>query len=207
MKNTWLLVIAVGVLFQCSAQAAVEPVIVPLYHGPSHGTNTYTVASGKALMIRQIWGFQYYTNAMLRIYGGPLTSEIYMRPQGALGLTTYDGPVIIPAECNLQLFFDIGSTDEVIFLFCLLVDISDLYASIPSSFELMLAAGSGQTMQLRLASPRPAILGMESSPDLAAWTPRPDISALATTSRCLYTFSDNARTDRAFYRALARARQ
>ena len=206
MKNTWLLVIAVAVLVQCSVQAAVEPVIVTLTHGPIVGTNTYTVASGKALMIRQIWGLQYYTNAMLRIYGGPLTYEINVQPQGSRALAVYDGPVIIPAGCNLQLL-DSGSVNETIFLFCLLVDISDLYASIPSRLELMLAAGSGQAMEVRLASARPAILGMESSPDLAAWTPRPDMPALATASRNLYTFSDDVRTDRGFYRAQARARR
>lgn len=159
-----ILPLAIAVLIAAIdfAMAEITPMIIKVSSTATGFVDTYTVPSGKVLLIEN-YTLYAYQEKLVRLYKGsdvvPLSPE-WTPPQR---------PLKIPAGWTIKIDKVSVGTTYYAFLFCLLVDPADLYAYIPNEIKSFDVAGTTGSLLVELAAARPSRIAVERSPDLQDW--------------------------------------
>jgi len=151
--------------------SAVEPVVISLLVGDS-----YTVPANKVLVIESVSSFDSsteYGSCWIEIVSnGSTNGPILITPNASASIATYDKSLKIPAGSIItrsNLGYPLTST---LTMFCLLVDYSELYASIESQTDGYLAQNNVFSFDVNTASARPMRIFTEGTSGLTTgWEP------------------------------------
>jgi hypothetical protein len=219
-RNTPLLLLGMVIGCACipSANAAVEAVRIWLVAATGQSVPiSYAVPSGQVLILEHVVFADYWDHKgqpkeiLLRNRGtsvGGLIADTHISYGG--NFNTLFRPLKLPAGTGISLP-NLGDGTYSVFLYGLLVDVEDLYASIPSQPRDLerteSASGTELAGTLELQSPRPATVRAETSDDMSTWDPAPDVevTANADNRKRDFTIPLDGLTDRRFVRFSARA--
>ncbi len=149
--------------------------------------------------------------------------QLYLRPDASSGgsyfrstltysvaFNTLTRPLRIPYRSGLAVNVSANTTAYKVYIFGLLVDQEDLYAAIVSDIEEFgLASLSTLSGTLRLASPQPSILTVESSTALQQWVAERNarVRRTADTAQRAFDIAIDPQDKSKFYRLKTRARR
>jgi hypothetical protein len=157
MKMIRLLAILSVCMLSSTSWAVVSPLFVTLF------TNSYTVPSGKVLVLQSI-----EENVGGSVVVTPPGSSLSI---GISGNNTTAAPNVMSYTVALK--FPAGTTfsgsGSLSALYGLLVDPTDLYVAMPSSFGQFASVGNTIQGNLNLGSPAPASVRVQSSTNLTTW--------------------------------------
>lgn len=144
---------------------AIEPVII----GFPDTNSTYTVPAGKVLVIERIGGINvnHTTPDSLSFIANGSTNVVKVFVSGELPMP-FEPSIKVPSGTTIMMN---NSSSAPFTILGLLVDPSDLYASIESQSGDMIVGGGLFSFDVITASSRPARIAVEGSSDLASWQP------------------------------------
>jgi hypothetical protein len=158
-----------GLCLLCAtaARAKVEAVAIVLCYDPISTNHVqYTIPTNKTLIIESVCHQQQAddmpTDLCLMIQPGGLGVWFYFGGKGTLpgGYT-----ISLHRTCGIECF----DTVQRVIICGKLVDHQDLYAAIPSRIHATTHETGAFGVAVSLASPRPALVAVESSADLITW--------------------------------------
>lgn len=190
------LTIALALTFAASlAFGAISPTIIHIESGVSTYTTTYTVPTGKVF----VWSaYRCYANYDVEIKAPDNTVDPIPYTSTAQ-LQTFQLPLMIPEGYMLRV--KTGAAGSKATLYGSVVDPTDLYVGIRSQFNNVASAGDSFSGLLALASPRPAKVQIEESPDLTSWGDSA-ATVVRTEDAGLWQFTtDTAASSNSFFRA------
>jgi len=206
------------VMFATSVGAAVVAHVEILDCGDSY--YSYRPPVGKVFIVEHVMFNDAWLNSELTMAvelipeGSGENSEWMSSMQFSTTWNTLPRPIRLPRSVTIavNILEDIPfNADYKCYLFGLLVDEADLYASVPSEImEFERASASSLAGSIALASPRSSVVKMESSSDLVDWQPAANVTIKQESSPHQREFtvdtSGQPGDGRTFFRAKARAR-
>jgi len=170
MKKILIALLLLGPFF---GFGAIEPLIIKL----DEANPSYTVPAGKVLLIETM----HSSNSSMYLYfiTGSSTNACIFSPPGFATDTvryyqhfiSFQPSIKVPENTVLYNFSTTWSHSDPITLFCLLVELSDLYAKIETQTDNTIAQNGVFSFDIQTASARPAKVSVEGSSDLASWQP------------------------------------
>ncbi len=152
-------------IFPLISTGAIEPIMFNLTGGTS-----YTVPTGKVLLVEHVSLSSDYSTTFALIF--EISEKSYrMTLSAETERHSFTRPIKVPEKTSITT--NVGS--RTLSVFGLLVDASDLYASIQSETENIICQNGFFSMEVLATSPRPAVLGVKGSDDLLAWHDVPDV--------------------------------
>lgn len=171
------------------------------------GNDTYTVPTGKVLVVEHAVIMSADSGLRYTPPGSALTISLLGSSSGFTSFhPTFKAPGggVFTAE-DLQSHHAANGA-----MFGLLVDPEDLYAAIPGEIEWLTAGLTGVQGLVRLASPQPARVQLDTCEDLlqALWRDDPSVAVSSHTDKRAAPFAATRSPEPAqFYRVNARARR
>ena len=195
--------VALGIsltLLVSQARAVVDGFAVVL----NSSSATYTVPSGKVLILQQVAMPQGAgISPVLTIVGttGP-GGQVTLVGANTNGIYKFATPLHLPATVQIS-----GPTSSgTVGLFGLLVDVSDMYlfTSVSSAFTNVNLAGNMLTGELRVATTQPVNIRFQSSTNLVDWNYDVAVSLHPGTDKTRYKFAAAIENKGRYYRAIVR---
>ena len=179
---------------------AVEAV---LFHVTTN--ETFTVPAGKVLIIENYMRVGTSFDASTRIEKGT-NSFIFNFDDGReFGVKL---PVKIPEGWSLKGFVNVNGDATDVLIFALLVSPSDLFASAQHRIDQIAVNGGIASLDIQMASPRPARINVEKSPEAdKGWHAAENAVVAATTNKTRYVATVPVDGDKGFIRTKARPRE
>ena len=160
---------------------------------------TFTVPTGKVLIIESTT----YLSPALRLQKATNSFDLNGDGDGALRLRL---PLKVPEGWTLQAV-DTGFESTDVWIFGLLVAPSDLFASLRHRIDAIDVSGATALLSIQTASPRPALINVEKSPEAdKGWHAAENAVVTLTTNKTSYVASVPIEGDKAFFRTKARPR-
>jgi len=160
---------------------------------------TFTVPTGKVLIIESTT----YLSPALRLQKATNSFDLNGDGDGALRLRL---PLKVPEGWTLQAV-DTGFESTDVWIFGLLVAPSDLFASLRHRIDAIDVSGATALLSIQTASPRPALINVEKSPEAdKGWHAAENAVVTPTTNKTSYVASVPIEGDKEFFRTKARPR-
>jgi len=162
---------------------------------------TFTVPAGKVLVIQNLK----LRNNSLVLKSGTNSLDIGFDdfPGGTTGAPPLAFPIRIPDGWTLSCT-NPSNPSTTISVFALLIDTSDLYASIQNKIDQISVQGSTVSLGIRTASARPARIAVERSSQLGqGWEVANDAAVYPTGDKTKYTATVPTKGDKEFFRTKA----
>ena len=160
---------------------------------------TFTVPTGKVLIIESTT----YLSPALRLQKATNSFDLNGDGDGALRLRL---PLKVPEGWTLQAV-DTGFESTDVWIFGLLVAPSDLFASLRHRIDAIDVNGATALLGIQTASPRPALINVEKSPEAdKGWHAAENAVVTPTTNKTSYVASVPIEGDKEFFRTKARPR-
>lgn len=202
-------VILLSLTLALSAHAAVQAM---LFHISTN--ESFAVPAGKVLIVENMqYGTNWDQSAQLLIQNG--TGSFTIKSQdfcpglacsGPYDQYTLAFPLKFPEGWTIngmRTGFPANKSTDL-WIFALLVDASDLYASLPNRIDSISLQGSKVTLGVQTASARPAQISVEKSADPAkGWRPARDAVVSRTTNSTQYAVTLPAEGSKEFFRSKA----
>ena len=190
-SRRWQSIIAVSTLcclgFCLRLDAAVQAVQIRLTANTGSTIPIiYEVPAGKVLVVEHVIFPQYWDDhaqpkSITIRHGGASTAGTIWDTQVtySANFNTLFRPLKLPAGTAIAAPY-LGNSSYLLFLYGLLVDEADLYASVPASLKQLQHHNNGGTEviegTLELSSARPAAIRSRQSDDLKTWQDAPDVT-------------------------------
>jgi len=195
-------------------RADIVPVIIQL----NESSNAYSVPADKVLLIEHgyVGDSSGTASIVLILTNSTLTTGIRIGQAWFRTITSFSPSLKIPGgnELSVLNFFNIDGEgepdpeiDNYVILFGLLVDPVDLYAGIPNLIDKIQVANQIAELNVKVDSPRPRSIQVETSPDLESWTRVPDLTMVQPFSRLLQGVAFASDADEEFMRTRVRSRR
>jgi len=160
---------------------------------------TFTVPTGKVLIIESTT----YLSPALRLQKSANSFDLNGDGDGALRLRL---PLKVPEGWTLQAV-DTGFESTDVWIFGLLVAPSDLFASLRHRIDAIDVSGATALLSIQTASPRPALINVEKSPEAdKGWHAAENAVVTPTTNKTSYVATVPIEGDKEFFRTKARPR-
>ena len=201
--TTIMKITKVAVLIWLSASmpsfGAVEAV---LFHVTTN--ETFTVPAGKVLIIENFMRSGTSFNVTHRIEKGTNSFILSFDESREFGVKL---PVKIPEGWTFRGFGNDNEETDVL-IFGLLVSPSDLFASAQHRIDQIAVNGGIASLDIQMASPRPARINVEKSPEADnGWHAAENAVVAATTNKTRYVATVPVDGDKGFIRTKARPRE
>jgi len=182
------------------ATAEITPMIIKVSSTTNAFVDIYTVPAGKVLLIEN-YTIYAFADKIVRLYKD--SDVVPLSPQW-----TTQTPLKIPEGWTIKIDKVTQGTTYYAYLFCLLVDPTDLFAYVPNNIKSFTISGSSAGMLVNLASSRQSRLAVEQSDDLKEWrTASAEISRQDSQAKNQYLVAIDSTNNVQFFRTVARARK
>jgi len=199
-------VVAAWLMASAPGHAAVEAV---LFHITTN--EWYTVPAGKTLIFENIVGLaEDHRGLEFGNGANKLRVSYWHFTDMEKGILAYwlplTLPLKVPQDWTIRGYFDGDEWDEPpdIWVFGLLVDASDLYASLQNTIDQIRVQGNAVTLGLQTRTSRPARISVEKSARVdGGWQPAATAASSPDGDKTRYVATVPVQRDRQFFRARA----